>query len=78
MPVRMLVTDLDNTLLRSDKSISDYTASVFQRCRERGMVIVFATPWRLWRRISALRWMMSRRSAMTTTMWGCCARAAWA
>ena len=43
MPVRMLVTDLDNTLLRSDKSISEYTASVFRRCREKGMKIVFAT-----------------------------------
>jgi Cof subfamily protein (haloacid dehalogenase superfamily) len=39
----MLVTDLDNTLLRGDKTISGYTASVFRRCRERGMKIVFAT-----------------------------------
>jgi len=43
MPVRMLVTDLDNTLLRTDKTISVYTASIFQRCREKGMKIVFAT-----------------------------------
>ena len=39
----MLVTDLDNTLLRGDKSISEYTATVFRRCREGGMKIVFAT-----------------------------------
>ncbi|MCL1951719.1 MAG: HAD family hydrolase [Oscillospiraceae bacterium] len=39
----MLVTDLDGTLLRTDKTISAYTASVFRRCRERGMKIVFAT-----------------------------------
>ena len=43
MSIKMLVTDLDNTLLRSDKSISAYTASIFRRCRERGMKIVFAT-----------------------------------
>ena len=43
MKIRMIATDLDNTLLRGDKSISDYTASVFRRCRERGMKIVFAT-----------------------------------
>lgn len=43
MKIRMLVTDLDNTLLRSDKTISVYTASMFQRCREKGMKIVFAT-----------------------------------
>ena len=43
MPIRMLVTDLDNTLLRDNKTISDYTASVFRRCREAGMKIVFAT-----------------------------------
>jgi len=39
----MLVTDLDGTLLHSDKTISEYTASVFRRCREAGMKIVFAT-----------------------------------
>jgi len=43
MNIQMLVTDLDNTLLHSDKSISEYAASVFRRCRERGMKIVFAT-----------------------------------
>ena len=41
--IHMLVTDLDGTLLHSDKSISDYTVSVFQRCREKGIKIVFAT-----------------------------------
>ena len=41
--IRMMVTDLDGTLLRTDKTISDYTASVFQRCRESGIKIVFAT-----------------------------------
>jgi len=39
----MIVTDLDRTLLRSDKSISEYTAAVLRRCQERGIKIVFAT-----------------------------------
>ena len=39
----MIVTDLDRTLLRTDKTISDYTACVFNRCRSMGMKIVFAT-----------------------------------
>jgi len=43
MNIRMIVTDLDGTLLRGDKTISDYTIDVFQRCREAGMKIVFAT-----------------------------------
>jgi len=41
--IKMIVTDLDNTLLRSDKTISAYTKSVFARLRERGIKIVFAT-----------------------------------
>jgi len=43
MPVKMIVTDLDETLLRRDKSISDYTAGIFERCREKGILVVFAT-----------------------------------
>ena len=43
MPIEMIVTDLDNTLLKSDKTISAYTASVFRRCHERGIRIVIAT-----------------------------------
>ncbi len=41
--IKMVVTDLDNTLLRRDKTISDYTVSVFQRVRECGVLTVFAT-----------------------------------
>ena len=41
--IKLIVTDLDNTLLRRDKIISGYTASVFRRCNESGMKIVFAT-----------------------------------
>jgi len=39
----MIVTDLDNTLLRTDETISDYTVSVFRRCRDKGIKIAFAT-----------------------------------
>lgn len=41
--IRFLVTDLDGTLLRSDKSISDYSISVLRQCRKDGILIAFAT-----------------------------------
>lgn len=43
MDIKMIVTDLDNTLLRRDKTISNYTADVFRRVRERGVLVSFAT-----------------------------------
>ena len=43
LDIKLIVTDLDNTLLRRDKSISNYTADVFTRIRERGILIAFAT-----------------------------------
>ncbi|GHV12706.1 haloacid dehalogenase [Clostridia bacterium] len=43
MNIKLITTDLDNTLLRHDKTISDYTVDVFKRCRERGILLVFAT-----------------------------------
>ena len=43
MNIKMVVTDLDNTLLKSDKTISDYTAKVLNGYRARGIKIVFAT-----------------------------------
>jgi Cof subfamily protein (haloacid dehalogenase superfamily) len=39
----MIVTDLDRTLLRTDKMISGHTADVLNRCHARGIKIVFAT-----------------------------------
>jgi hypothetical protein len=39
----MIVTDLDGTLLRSDKTISDYTKNVLQACRAAGFKVVYAT-----------------------------------
>ncbi len=41
--IKLIIADLDNTLLRSDKSISDYTINVFEKCREQGHLIAFAT-----------------------------------
>jgi len=41
--IKMIVTDLDGTLLRKDETISEYTLSVFRRCRENNIKIVFAT-----------------------------------
>ncbi|MCL2445602.1 MAG: HAD family hydrolase [Oscillospiraceae bacterium] len=43
MNIQIIVTDLDRTLLRSDKSISPYTAQVLNRCRAAGIKLVFAT-----------------------------------
>ncbi|MFT3950409.1 MAG: HAD family hydrolase [Oscillospiraceae bacterium] len=43
MLVKMIVTDLDNTLLRRDKTISAYTCDVFRRLHECGILIIVAT-----------------------------------
>jgi hydroxymethylpyrimidine pyrophosphatase-like HAD family hydrolase len=43
--IKLIVADLDNTLLRRDKTISDYTADVFRRLRGRGVLTAFATAW---------------------------------
>jgi len=40
---KLIVTDLDNTLLRRDETISNYTVDVFRRVRDRGVLIAFAT-----------------------------------
>ena len=41
--IKMVVTDLDATLLRKDKSISLYTIDVMKRVRELGIKVIFAT-----------------------------------
>ncbi|MDR0897292.1 MAG: HAD hydrolase family protein [Oscillospiraceae bacterium] len=41
--MKLIVTDLDNTLLRRDKTVSDYTRNVFARCRARRVRVAFAT-----------------------------------
>ena len=41
--IRMIATDLDNTMLRNDRNFTDYAVSVLNRCREAGVKIVFVT-----------------------------------
>jgi Cof subfamily protein (haloacid dehalogenase superfamily) len=41
--IRMIATDLDGTLLRSDKSISDFTVDTLRKCREKGIKVIYAT-----------------------------------
>ncbi|MCL2499517.1 MAG: Cof-type HAD-IIB family hydrolase [Defluviitaleaceae bacterium] len=41
--IKMVVTDLDGTLLTSDKTISVYTKNVLERCREKDIKLVYAT-----------------------------------
>ena len=40
---RLILSDLDHTLLRSDGSISDHTLEVLRRCREQGILFAIAT-----------------------------------
>lgn len=41
--MRAIITDLDRTLLRTDKSLSAYTCAVLKKCREKGMLLMVAT-----------------------------------
>jgi len=41
--IKMIATDLDKTLLRSDAVISDYTLDILKKCQARDLVVVFAT-----------------------------------
>jgi Cof subfamily protein (haloacid dehalogenase superfamily) len=43
MNIKMIVTDLDKTLFRDDKTVSDYTIDIFKKCREKGIKLTFAT-----------------------------------
>lgn len=43
MNCKLLLFDLDGTLLRSDKSISKHTLSVLEACRDRGVMIGVST-----------------------------------
>lgn len=43
MAIRMIVTDLDRTLLRDDKTISQYTAETLDALRARGIPFIIAT-----------------------------------
>jgi len=41
--VKLIVMDLDGTLLHSDKTISAHTSDVLRRCQEKGILTAFAT-----------------------------------
>lgn len=41
--IRMILTDLDHTLLREDGSISDETLRIIKRCRTKGILLAVAT-----------------------------------
>lgn len=41
--MKALIFDLDRTLLRTDKTISEYTLSVLKKCHEKGLLIMAAT-----------------------------------
>ena len=43
MKIKMIATDLDRTLLREDKTISNRTISALKRCREKGIKVIYAT-----------------------------------
>lgn len=43
MECKLLLFDLDGTLLRDDKTISDYTLQVLHECREKGILIGIST-----------------------------------
>jgi len=41
--VKIIILDLDGTLLRTDKTISERTKNVLRRCREAGIKVAYAT-----------------------------------
>lgn len=43
MPVRLIATDLDGTLLNSQGQVSDYTRQIFWQAQQQGVRIVLAT-----------------------------------
>lgn len=43
MKMKAIITDLDRTLLRTDKTISEYTCSILKRCRHKGLLLMAAT-----------------------------------
>lgn len=57
MAIKIILTDLDKTLLRSDGSISEYTKQVLKKCQQSGILVVIATA-RYW--IGAERYIKER------------------
>lgn len=38
--MKAIITDLDRTLLRTDKSLSEYTCATLKKCHDRGMLLM--------------------------------------
>ena len=43
MRLKTIIVDLDRTLLRTDKTISEYTVSILRQCKAHGIRIMVAT-----------------------------------
>jgi Cof subfamily protein (haloacid dehalogenase superfamily) len=41
--INMIITDLDYSLLNNERQISEYSKNIFNKCKEKGIIIVFAT-----------------------------------
>lgn len=41
--MKAIITDLDQTLLHTDKTVSEYTCTVLKKCRDRGILLMAAT-----------------------------------
>ena len=41
--IKAIITDLDRTLLRTDKTVSEYTNTVLKKCHEKGIILMAAT-----------------------------------
>lgn len=41
--MKAIITDLDRTLLRTDKSLSEYTYATLKKCHDRGILLMAAT-----------------------------------
>ncbi|MCL2721402.1 MAG: HAD hydrolase family protein [Treponema sp.] len=41
--IKMIVTDLDETLFKTDKTVSENTINTLKECRKKGIKVVYAT-----------------------------------
>ncbi|MDE5932316.1 MAG: HAD family hydrolase [Lachnospiraceae bacterium] len=41
--MKAIITDLDRTLLRTDKTVSEYTSTVLKKCHDKGIILMAAT-----------------------------------
>lgn len=41
--MKAIITDLDRTLLRTDKTVSDYTYTILKKCHDKGIILMAAS-----------------------------------